>query len=135
MAGCPTCGAPTHPLDPIGGVDGPAVVECEAGHQTGAPVDVSALVTAVDIGGGPRPVGAVTFTPNVTLDPPVTLVPGRYQPIYHDDSVTFVPLGDDDAATPGMVARASWPDGANVLDVVRQLGGPDWQQGIIRDDI
>lgn len=31
---CPACGVPTRRLDPIGGVDGPAVVECEAGHQT-----------------------------------------------------------------------------------------------------
>lgn len=30
---CPACGVPTRRLDPIGGVDGPAVVECEAGHQ------------------------------------------------------------------------------------------------------
>lgn len=34
MTPCRACGAPTRELDPIGGVDGPAVVECEAGHQT-----------------------------------------------------------------------------------------------------
>lgn len=61
-APCPTCGAATRALDPIGGVGGPAVVECEAGHQSPA-------VTAVDIGDGRPEVGTFTVTPAL-FEPP-----------------------------------------------------------------
>lgn len=94
MTSCPTCGAPTYPLDPIGGVDGPAVVECEAGHQTGAPIDVSNLL-ALPAG------GAVTFTP-VLPEPPQGVTPGmlaklggwnsRYDPADWLQGSTVVPI-------------------------------------------
>ena len=63
VTGCEVCGAAVHPLEPIGGVGGPAVVECEAGHQ-------AEPVTAVDIGDGPAVVGTYSPTPELFKPPP-----------------------------------------------------------------
>lgn len=107
---CPVCGAPTRWLDPIGGVDGPAVVECEAGHQSqpdggegrtfaaGGPVSVSVPL----VGSGEAWFGVPA--------PSVPLAPGRYRAVYDDDHVTLERLADEPAAaTPGMVAKLHRP--------------------------